>query len=642
MAQSVNPSPDDRQDAEEPIRQEARPAAGPRVGYYGLIVSCLFFALFYLHVWRNTNPNVLYYANNLGPYPARAIGITFPVFARGMDFFQGFLTRPGGLAEYAGAYGCQYYYYPLAAVVILTAVAWLVYLAGDRLIHAMGGTGSRSLRYIPPLLLLITYNRYTFHVEDYVALFAALAMAGVYVRHVGGRDKASRRVVVFAVMSAGLYYAAGGPYVLFAVLCGLFELLSRRRYVVGGLYLLAAAGVPLAGKYVFDIPLAAAYLRPSGLYPLDDGVKAAAIIGIYLLFVAVAVALPFRRGLSRLASSVTGRLGAYYRGGWLRIACPVLALAVACAASAFLTLDRDARTLLRANYYARMGMWRQVLEEARRYPADKHAVYLTHDINRALFETGQLGSKMFSYPQQTQTLIPMGMSSLSCPGSADALFRLGVVNQASLTGLEAIEWGGDRADALRLLAMIYVVKDQPDTARVFLNALRKDVLRGEWAENFLRRLDDDPRLQDDRQITYVRSVALVRDRIFDTEEGMFRGMLARNRKNRMAFEYLMAHYLLRRKLGGIVANIGRLSDFGHRTIPQHYAEALLLYGWLTGKRVNLRKLRIDQQTMDRFRQFHQIVSWSKGDIKARNKAFARTFPNSYFRYCLAGQSGGMQ
>ena len=55
-------------------------------------------------------------------------------------------------------------------------------MAADALIKKLGGEKSRSLKFVPPLIILMMFNRYTFHLENYLSLIAALAAANVYLR----------------------------------------------------------------------------------------------------------------------------------------------------------------------------------------------------------------------------------------------------------------------------------------------------------------------------------------------------------------------------------------------------------------------------------------------------------------------------
>ena len=611
------------------------------------IGACLFFVLYFLYVRQYLNPQLLYHADKVA-LPSGKV-IDFPIYRQGTAFGNEFLGRPGGLSEYVAARFCQYYYYSYLGPLVLTAVALLLYLLSHWLIGIGGGRGSRGLRFVPPLLLLIACNQYTFALGNYVALVAALMAAAFYIFVAGRADRAAVKLLVFVIVSAALYYAAGGSYMLLALLCALFELLVGRRYLLGGLYASAAALVPLLGVYLFGITFDDAYFRPSGLFPFDGTVGVTALWGLYVFFVLVAIALPFRRGLGRLGSA----LGTSRLNGKLKIVCAVVVLAIASVSAALFTVDRDARRVLQANYLARTERWGELLEEVDRHRPQDYPPSVMLDINRALFETGQLGSRMFSYPQHPSVLFEIGSHAVPYKGGCEVLLRLGRINEAEHAALEALEINGERPETLRRLAIIYIVKDQPEAARVFLGMLSKDLVAGQWARDTLRRLEDDPRLSSDEQIRYLRSVMPLHDMIITStkstdasagpvnmKEAILLALLARNRKNRMAFEYLMAYYLLTKQPGKIVCSIGRSDDFDHLAVPDHYGEAVLMYGYTVRRQVNLAGPGIKAHTSEKVRKVIGIVGECKGDKEAISKALARKFPNSYCRYLLTDKSGG--
>lgn len=271
------------------------------------------------------------------------------------------------------------------------------------------------------------------------------------------------------------------------------------------------------------------------------------------------------------------------------------------------------------------------------------------DVNRALFETGQLGSRMFSYRQNPHVLFQLGVRAASLKGGCEVLFRLGRINEAEHAALEALELNGERPETLRLLADVYIVKCRPEVARVFLTVLSRDLVHGPWAEDRLRRLDRDPLLSSDPRIHDSRSVMPLTDMVTESKEQLLLALLARNRENRMAFEYLMAHYLLTRQPDKIALHLDRLDDFGpqafgYPAVPEHYAEALLLYSHNVNRPLdqppNLRGRIIRRETLERVRQVIQVAYNYRNDKETMDEILAARFPNSGCRYLLTGKAGG--
>ena len=103
------------------------------------------------------------------------------------------------------------------------------------------------------------------------------------------------------------------------------------------------------------------------------------------------------------------------------------------------------------------------------------------------------------------------------------------------------------------------------------------------------RLLEKMNMRTDLEIVRLRAMRVDRDSTaaFFDQETMLRALLESNRHNRMAFEYLMAWYLLHRQLGGVVKWVERLGDFDYSEVPRLYQEALLIYAYGTGKPLQL-------------------------------------------------------
>jgi hypothetical protein len=67
------------------------------------IRTLLFFIAFYLYIWLEVKPYLLFYV--IGQYSG------FPVFYIGWDFFRKFTLYPGGLIEYFGSFLAQFFYF---------------------------------------------------------------------------------------------------------------------------------------------------------------------------------------------------------------------------------------------------------------------------------------------------------------------------------------------------------------------------------------------------------------------------------------------------------------------------------------------------------------------------------------------------
>ena len=165
---------------------------------------------------------------------------------------------------------------------------------------------------------------------------------------------------------------------------------------------------------------------------------------------------------------------------------------------------------------------------------------------------------MFSYPQPL--LFPVLFISPNKSGATELLYKpfgllleLGRVSEAERVAIEMLESAPTGAALKRPGAD---ENDQGPAGRLrawCLNVLRDDLVWGQWAERYLRRLAADPDLAGDEEIQRIAGIdARWKTILICTSQfrssttvsidpgGMLLDLLKRNPENRMAFEYLMA------------------------------------------------------------------------------------------------------
>lgn len=118
------------------------------------------------------------------------------------------------------------------------------------------------------------------------------------------------------------------------------------------------------------------------------------------------------------------------------------------------------------------------------------------------------------------------------------------------------------------------------------------------------------------------------------------GLLEQNPRNQMAFEYLMAFYLLTGRADKVVENIERLNDLGYKGIPTLYEEAILIYFGFQGQLVNLNKFEIRPETIQRYMKFIQLrKAMQTVNRQAVFNRLIQEFGSTYFFYFSFGQVG---
>jgi len=632
---------------------------------------------FYLYVLVRVNPKLIHHNDE-------------PIFLTSTAFLTDLLTRPGGAIQYVSLFFYQFYYFPWAGALVITLTAALMVLGTNALIKAAGQTRARvAASLVPGVLLLLGYSRYEHDPAASAQIIVAIWLAVLYARL--PLRSTALRVVVFAVVSGAGYYVLGGGYFLFAVLCGILELTTRRSIILGSFCLICAVGLPYGSAlYSYELAEANAFApllpfssvaNPS-LLPILEAVRTGSIDPLGRLTLAGAVQLMlvlfyplvaiysgtwrWRRQIAsgirrRITPAWPGRGEARDREGEVRYrpngriaGCSLGVVILAGVLVAGVSLDEDRKTLLTVHYAARNGMWEQVLEKVRELPPTRFNIYVMNDVNRALYHTGRLGDEMFSYPQRydrDSIFLTFAIRLDVRPGPkelSEMFYDLGFINESEHFSHEALEQYGQSPEILKRLAKINILRFRPAAARAFIGALGKNLLHRRWAREYSRRLDRDPLLQNDEEMNYMRGL-MVRD---DYATGMtskeqigpvivrvLEAKLQRERYNKMAFEYLMGHYLLAKQLRKMAANLHRLDDFGYPGIPRAYEEAILLH-MVTYPNIelDLRGRGISKETFESFKRFAEIIELAGGDKSAVSTALMESHDGSYFLYHATGIS----
>ena len=646
---------------------DGAPAAAPPAGKGILwgkgraparVQEAVVFSLFYLWLWQGVEPHLLFHG---------AGSITnFPSFYTTWRFFLEHTSYPGGWTEYLAAFLSQLFYHSWLGALVVTLQAWGLCLAIGYLLEAVGLRAWQAVRYVPAMLLLVVYGRYTYHFPTTLALLVAWVLACATFAAMRRWPRRSARITAFAVASLACYALAGGAFLVFACLCAMREWLfvKDRRWAMG--CAVSAAAIPyVVGVWGFGVSLVDAYTRllpfswrvlyyePRSRYvtvvyamvALVPAVWAAGGLGLWLRArarqgTASGPRRHQRTTRPRPAGSrvrvALSRIAARGQARWLVQTAAVIGLAAAVAAVSF---DPREKTRFEVDYYAYHERWPEVLAKARRYP-DNH--FVVHAVNRALYHTGRLGSEMFQWPQEPECLFLTGPEHKRVFWQTfDVYLDLGLENLAEHALTEGLEGLGDRPMILQRLAIVNLVKGNLGTARVYLGALTETLFHRDWARSYLSLIETDPELSSDRRVQALRSMSLAEDHptVRLREEQMLRWLLDKNSKNQMAFEYLESWFLLTRQLPKFVESIGGLRDFGYTELPRSYEEAMLIYVYGSRKRLDLNGYKPSDQLQQRADEFSRIVSQYAADRQTTLREMQNHHRDTYFFYYLRVQPG---
>lgn len=548
-----------------------------------------------------------------------------PVFFLEAGFVAKFSREPGGLVQYLGAGLASLNYLPLLGTTALTAVWAAIVIAARRLWRTVAPGGGTAGALLLLGVLAALPGRYAGNVEAVTLgiLFALLGALGwmhlpgpAALRWTGG------------VLGGGLVFYLAGPLPtgLFAVTITLVEALVHRRPVWGMGCVLAGIWVPLWW-----------WLRPA-FAPLElarpwpPGVSRALLIaawsGVPLGLVLLAVWPKVRNALSQARRPLT----------WQPFlpADRVVALMVG-AAVTWAALDPVPRALARLDHAVARGQWAEALAAARGLPVWPPPARLA--LLRALYETGRLPEDLFQFPQTRGTaVLPEGAAAEAAARVlATTLCELGEVNLAEHWAHEALEIEGPRAETLRLLARINVLKDRPEAARIFLRRLGRLPFHQAEAGRALQVLAEDPRGERDAEVARLRARLPTTDLAASSlpADRLLLHLLRDRPTNHMAYAYLLTHRLLSGELEALPADLRQALAHGYSALPRPCAEALAMLGQARPGPPGLAVPPEVVADYERFLKLHQTFTNNPTGARA---ALAAEFGDTFWFYHRFGHS----
>jgi hypothetical protein len=289
--------------------------------------------------------------------------------------------------------------------------------------------------------------------------------------------------------------------------------------------------------------------------------------------------------------------------------------------------------------------WPTILALAKSLPPSAINAFLRHDINRALYHTGQLGEEMFTYPQDPfgvtlvifrHQYLPDTFHSNLYERMADTFCQLGRLNEAEHWGHELMQLQGDHPNTLALLAKVNLAKEQPVAARTFLRYMAdrgNSLSGGQWARQHLAVAPGSAALPCAEEICRLGQCRLKDDTyVWQLEEPDYlTPLLEVNPQNHMAREYLMASYMVLGNLAGLNRALARLDLADYPRVPRHWQEAALVYLFMTRRNPNVDERAISADVRKAYSVFAKLCSTRLSRPEFREHSL-RQLDGTYFHY----------
>ena len=449
----------------------------------------------------------------------------FQLFLFDSNYAWDIVKLPGGVADLLGRFCTQFFLYAWGGAFIIGLLFSVIQLLTLRLINWGRFYG---LSYVPSFLLWL-------FLLDENALLGGVWAVLITLLASWGLDKISGRLrdVLLVAAIPVLYWMTGPIGIVFFLLQTLR--FKAQKWYFGVFVLLAIMLIIL----VYYIPVPASslwygihYHRYPTQFPTLLWVAALSIFVLALL-----MSIP---KLSSLSSSLYSNLSTLIS----------FAVVAVCMGS-FVWKDANfkAEKVMGYDFMARHQQWNRIIETINaEKPNNQIGVTVQ---NLALGMRGMLAEHGGEYSQNgILGLLPdVDRDATSPLPTAEAFYQLGMINVAQRTLFEAQEAILDfqkSARCYKRLAQTNLINGDYEVARKYLTALQKTLFYSDWANETLSLLGNEKAIAQHPEYGHLRKCAYNDDFYFSdhvTPE-MLESLYYKNRDNRLAYEYLIAYYML--------------------------------------------------------------------------------------------------
>ena len=552
----------------------------------------------------------------------------YQLFLFDCDYVWDIVKLPGGISDLLGRFCTQFFIYAwvgaLIIAALLTAVQLLtlrlfVYASASDLKPQTSNLKSQSLyglSFVPSFLLwLFLLDENSLLGGVWAVLLTLLASWAFDISRAKEKESCGWTRRILLIVAVPLLYWVAGPVSLLFLL--LQALRPKRTIWFYGLFVLLAA-MPFILSSCLTVPsgnlwTGIHYHRYPTVVPVLLWV---AVLSVFVLaLIARAFKKPQTSHRLTLISFVLVAVGMGYL--------------------VWKNSNFKAEKVMQYDFMASHQQWNRIID-AINTDKPNNQIGVTVQ-NLALAMRGLLGDHMFEYHQNGNLgLLPDVERDATSPiPTAEALYQLGMVNFAQRSVFEAQEAILDYQKSARCykrLAQTNLIVGNYDVARKYLTALQKTLFYSDWAEETLPLLGNEKAINEHPEYGRLRKMAFDEDFFFGDQitPEMLQRLFFSNTTNRLAYDYLMADYLLTGDLESFANYVGWGEKVGYQAIPRHFQEALALWGSFNRENNGQLPPQVSPAIAQRFYQFYSYFTSPSMDPEGLAQNFGDTYWYYYF------------
>lgn len=549
------------------------------------------------------------------------------------DFFRTKIALPGGFSGYIGGFLTQFYFWSLAGPIIIAILLFGIQQLTLRILNSINNNPSFfPLSFLPSLNGFLILCDEFYPLSGIIGIILALLAAWLYT----GIRKRKIRFICGIIFIISVYWLAGGSYLMLLGIILVFEMLkafkARQKQAEEEdagfqmvklwqllVYIIVAAGVPLlVRQYLILQPLGLSYISEF-YYDMRTVIPKAIPVFFALpaILMVLAFFLPVKRKVYRIAifAQIAILICASYFGQrqWANF---------------------SAEQIMTYDYLVRENRWNDVVKFAEKKPPRNNLSLAM--LNLSLAKTNKLGDRLFMYEQNgfNGLFLSFAKEYVAPMMGSEILYQLGLVNASQEYSFESTETTPNLAKSVRAikrLAETNLINAQYEVADKYLKILGKTLFYRKWAAETRKYLYNEDKINNHPVWGEKRKHMIKTDFFFTVKnmEPVLNMMMRENPENNMAFQYLMALYLLNKDLKNFMSSLPLMNALRYSKIPVAYEEAIMyVIGLATSNPLANTEYRISNETKLRMQAYADIYT-TRRDAQA---LLARRYGSTFWYY----------
>lgn len=543
------------------------------------------------------------------------------LFLYNLDFLKEHFSLPGGLPLYIGSFFTQFFIYSWIGALILILNSLAVFVL-SYYIYKKHNLENIISALVPVWLLTILQSNELFTFAQSMGFLMLISFFALYI----SISKSSLRYIFYFAGWPLLYLLAGGYSVPAILLCALHELLFRKQknyHIIFGLFIITGVLVPyVCAHLIFYIPDNKIYT-----YPVFFELHPISLYALILLLVWNPLLLLVTLFLNK-NNSIKNRLLPW---NLINVLAGTFIIALMGFGVYKYAYNKRTEIMLGTDHHVQQAEWEKVLKLSDLYPdLNTLVIYYT---NLALYKTGRMSDKMFSYPQIGANGLRLRWErNLNLFFGSEIFYYLSYTNEAYRWAFEAMVAKGLNPRSLKRLVITSIINGDSTIAKKYINQLNQTLFYRKWAQHYNTCLSDPALAESDPEISRNRHLLVHIDFVSNAYDLNLDDLLINHPENKMAYEYLMASLLLEKNLDEFARFIPRIKDYGYTRIPVHFEEALIFYNSYENKNIMPEGFSFRPETIRRFQDYAKTYTTFRKNPAVAAKELIKRYGKTYWFY----------